>query len=52
MTLLEISVSSKTSKYVESIESLLKEHQAKDKIQHDFLDNDWPVIKNRLISFK
>lgn len=52
MTLLEISVSSKTSKYVESIESLLTGYQAKNKIQHDFLDNDWPVIKNRLISFE
>ncbi len=51
MMLLEISVSSKTSMHVPSINFLLRNYETTDPIQRSFIDDDWPVVRSRLFGF-
>ena len=51
MMLLEISVACKTSKHVPSIDGLFLGYQNDDANRRSFVDDDWPVVRNRLLSF-
>jgi hypothetical protein len=51
MHLISKSISDKTKAYVPAIDTLLREQSLRTKAGHDFFNDSWPTIQNRLKKF-